>query len=314
MIRVKKINELTRYNKKWLIDGLILDQGMALLTAPPKTLKTWVSLDFALSVSLGQNCLDKFSVSQASPVLFANFEDTESIQKERLEMMLRAKGLQDAPNFNILTTKDRLLIDTTEGIQTLRSVVNEVRPKLLVLDCWVRLVQISETDSRGIAEVLHQLRKVRDDFQCAILLVHHAGKDTSNKRAGDRIRGSGEFFAWAETILALKMDSVNRVTLDCEHRAAESFQNLPVVLKKENEGLSVKVSSTVIDDPKTDRESYSDEDIILKHIGNIIPITLDDLSRKTNIEISELRTEIYRMLKNQTLKWTRTGYLRGSFQ
>lgn len=312
-IKVKKIQELRSLTDKWLIDGLILNQGIALLTAPPKTMKSWFSMQTCLDLALGFPALDKFKTEAPSKVLYANFEDTEGIQKERLDLMLKAKGLQDAPNLNVLTIDDRLLIDTEDGIEMLRSVVNEVRPSLLVLDCWVRIVTTSETDTRGVAEVLHQLRKIRDDFKTAILLVHHASKGSSNKRAGDRLRGSGEFHAWAESILALKMDSDGKIFLDCEHRAAESFQNLPVVLAKDNEGLSVKALGTDSCALVVPQEP-SNDDLVLRQSSFTKPVSLDELTHRTNIEVSELRCVLYRLLKNKTLVWTRDGYIRGSFQ
>ncbi len=313
MVKVKKVRELSGKKIKWLIEGLILDQGIALLTAPPKTMKSWLSMQACLDLALGLPVFGKFDAERPASVLYANFEDTESIQKERLNLMLKAKGVHDAPSLSILTTDDRLLIDTENGIEALRSIVNEVRPNLLVLDCWVRIVTTSETDTRGIAEILHQVRKIRDDFKTAILLVHHASKGSSNKRAGDRLRGSGEFHAWAESILALKMDSDGKIFLDCEHRAAESFQNLPIVLVKENEGLSVKALDTPSAVQSATHEPSID-DLILGHIGSIKPVSLNELAQRTNISASELRTRLYSLLKNKTLLWTREGYIRGSFQ
>lgn len=315
MVKIKKIHELNDVQTKWLVEGLILNKGIAILTAPPKTFKTWTCLDLALAVSLGDKCLGKFSVSRPATVLFANFEDTENIQKERLELMLKARGILDAPNLNILTMNDRLLIDTDKGIETLRKVVSEIQPYMVILDPFIRLIStVSENDNRGIAEVLHKLRKIRDDFNTAVLLVHHSAKGSSNRRAGERGRGAVEFAAWAESILSLKMDANGLVTLDCEHRVAESFQNLPIMLVKENDGVSVKaVSEQTIASSQNINQPSSDE-IILSQVGRTKPISLDGLLRATSLTDKELRSILYRLLKTKAIEWTNKGYIRGSLQ
>ncbi len=79
--------------------------------------------------------------------------------------MLKIRGAKSVSNLGILTMSDRLLLDTEHGIQSLRTSIEDFKPELVVLDPFCRAVStVSENDSRGVAEVLHQLRKIRGDY------------------------------------------------------------------------------------------------------------------------------------------------------
>jgi len=58
----------------------------------------------------------------------------------------------------------------------LTDTVAEPRPKLLVLDPFVRLHRIDENISGKVAPLLACLRELRRRFHIAVVLVHHARK------------------------------------------------------------------------------------------------------------------------------------------
>jgi len=77
-----------------------------------------------------------------------------------------------------------------------------VRPKLLVLDPFVRLHRIDENLSGEVAPLLAYLRELQRRFHVAV--VHHARKGGAKLRAGQALRGSSEFHAWGDSNLYLR--------------------------------------------------------------------------------------------------------------
>ena len=92
------------------------------------------------------------------------------------------------------------------------------RPKLLILDPFVRLQRADENDARQVAAILAALRELARTFNAAVLLVHHARKSGAAV-PGQALRGSGDFWAWGDSNLYLS-GRPNRLRLTVEHRAA----------------------------------------------------------------------------------------------
>ncbi|OQW53814.1 MAG: hypothetical protein A4S09_06245 [Proteobacteria bacterium SG_bin7] len=317
ILKIKSIQDLesVQHEDRWLIESIWLDQGIGILVAPPKSNKTWLGLEMALSITTGTPFLGQYPVPRAKRVLFLNAEDRESIQKERLDMMMRGRGIPKNDNLGILTASDRLLLDTKQGVEELRRVISSYKADLLILDPWVRLNSAtSENDARAVAEVLHTLRSIRDDLKCGILLVHHASKDSANKRAGDRIRGSSEFFAWAETIIGLNKNKDGIITMGIEHRSASSVQAVPIILKSDSDTASLLTAqmnpaSTI----QADASPSIDDKILNAVQSRVTPTKFETLLFLVQSE-DELRSVLYRLLKSKSLRYTVRGYLRGDCQ
>jgi RecA-family ATPase len=99
--------------------------------------------------------------------------------------------------------------------------IAQLKPRLLVLDPFVRLHRIDENASGEVAPLLAYLRTLQRQHHLAVLVVHHARKSAGRVRAGQALRGSSEFHAWGDSNLYLRR-SGGELTLTVEHRAAPS--------------------------------------------------------------------------------------------
>ena len=61
----------------------------------------------------------------------------------------------------------------------------------------MRLHRIDENVSGDVAPLLAFLRELQRRHAIAVVLVHHARKGAGTIRAGQALRGSSEFHAWA---------------------------------------------------------------------------------------------------------------------
>jgi hypothetical protein len=99
-----------------------------------------------------------------------------------------------APSLRLDLEADRARLDET---------VARLKPRLLVLDPFVRLHRIDENVSGDVAPLLAFLRELQRRHAVAVILVHHARKGAGAIRAGQALRGSSEFHAWGDSNLYL---------------------------------------------------------------------------------------------------------------
>ena len=60
--------------------------------------------------------------------------------------------------------------------------MQQLRPRLLILDPLIRLHRLEENAAPQIAALLSYLRELQREFHLAVLLVHHARKDSHSSR------------------------------------------------------------------------------------------------------------------------------------
>ena len=183
----------------WLIGGLITDGAIAVVSGEPKTAKTWLAIELAVSVALGDKALGEFQAHGPRPVALFLTEDHEANVRARLRGTVighaGAHADGEIPAY-IAARKSLNLAD----IDTVAWLVASVRklpspPALLVIDPLRNVMgKLKESDNDDMAEVNKALRAVRDVLGSVILYVHHAGKLTeqnASRRPGQKMRGGG---------------------------------------------------------------------------------------------------------------------------
>ncbi len=217
-------------SRRWLVEGLWSRGGVGILGGPPKCAKSWLALDLALSVATGTACLDSFEVLEPGEVLLVMAEDAPEIVRARLESICIHRGvrIEDAPVHLVLAHALRL--DLERDRERLCETIARMRPRLLVLDPFIRLHRLEENHAGDISGVLGWLRSLSREHDLAILVVHHARKNGSaGGQAGQALRGSGDFHAWGDDNLYVRRKG-ERIVLAIEHRAAPAPEPLALVL------------------------------------------------------------------------------------
>lgn len=235
--------ELTQVpqDRRWLVERLWPDQGVGIIGGEPKCCKSFLALDLAVSVASGSACLRRFPVTQSAHVLYFAAEDALHIVRSRLDGICAAAGVH-LKNLKLqLITSPSLRLDLSEDTMRLDRTLSALRPKLLILDPFVRLHRIDENNSGEVAPILANLRLLQRTYGVSIVVVHHAKKGASAVRAGQALRGSSEFHAWGDCNLYLRRDSKENLTLSIEHRAEASISGIPLRLKTEGEALSLQL-------------------------------------------------------------------------
>jgi len=227
---------------RWLIAGLWGEQAVGIVGGEPKCCKSFLALDIAVSVASGTPCLRRFGVPRAGRVLLYAAEDALHIVRRRLDGICEAAGV-DLANLDILViTAPTVRLDMDADRRNLAETVERLKPRLLILDPFVRLHRIDENASGEVAPILAYLRELQRRHGIAVLLVHHAKKGAGNARAGQALRGSSEFHAWGDSNLYLRRDGDgDQLTLSVEHRAAPPLGPLAVALTARGPALALEV-------------------------------------------------------------------------
>jgi len=204
---------------RWLIDELFTSASVGLLGGPPKAFKTWVAAELALAVATGTKAFGRFAAPDPGPVLFFGAEDPPPDLRTRFDGIARARRLDLAKVPLFLLDIAQLRLDDAAHLDRLHRTVALHKPRLLVLDPFVRLVAgLDENSARDVSAVLGALRTLQRELNVTILLVHHMRKSPAAHPA-QQLRGSGDFSAWLDSGLYLTRHGDDRV-LVVEHRSA----------------------------------------------------------------------------------------------
>ena len=224
--------------QRWLVDGLWSEEAVGIIGGEPKCCKSFLALDLAVAVAAGIPCLRRFPVSRPGRVLLCPAEDALHIVRRRLDGICAAAGAALAQLDVQVITAPSLRLDLDADRARLDETVARLKPRLLVLDPFVRLHRIDENVSGEVAPLLAFLRELQRRH--AVAVVHHARKGAGTIRAGQALRGSSEFHAWGDSNLYLRRDSDDRIVLAVEHRAAAATPSLTLELAQRHDALALQ--------------------------------------------------------------------------
>jgi hypothetical protein len=230
--------------QRWLVTGLWSEQAVGIVGGEPKCCKSFLALDLAVAVASGTACLRRFPVARPGRVLLYAAEDALHVVRRRLEGICAAAGCELAELDVHVITAATLRIDQVADRERLEHTIAELKPRLLILDPFVRLHRIDENTSGEVAPLLAYLRTLQRQHQLAVLVVHHARKSAGRMRAGQALRGSSEFHAWGDSNLYLRR-SGGELNLTVEHRAAPSPPTIGLALAQRGDALALEIASPV---------------------------------------------------------------------
>jgi hypothetical protein len=225
---------------QWLIESLWSDQAVGILGGEPKCCKSFLALDVAVSVASGAACLRQFPVRRTGKVLLFPAEDSLAVVRQRLEAIAAAAQVSFEPLPVEVITAPSLRLDSPTDRERLAQTVQQLQSRLLILDPLIRLHRLEENDATQIAALLSYLRELQRQFHVAILVVHHARKDSHASRPGQALRGSSELHGWGDSNLYLRRKGP-QLTLSTEHRAAPSQEHIPLQLVQSGPALALAV-------------------------------------------------------------------------
>jgi hypothetical protein len=170
----------------WVIED-ILPAGLTVLAADPKSGKSYLAQHLGIAIASGTEAMGRFRVCQGD-VLHLGLEDSVVRFKQRLHRLL---GDSPPPDRAFFARKWGQLPDAAKQIRAWLKQAD--KPQLVVVDTFAKIRgRPRRWDTSGIYERDYQdvslLQDLAQDFQVALLLVHHTNKGDDD---GDFRRISG---------------------------------------------------------------------------------------------------------------------------
>lgn len=308
MLRVQKASDIASVAEehRWLLEGLWAEQAVGIVGGEPKCCKSFLALDMAVSVASGTACLSRFRVRSPGRVLLFAAEDSLPIVRQRLEGIACSRQLDFASLDVCVITEPVLRLDLERDRKALVETVARWRPRLLVLDPFVRLHRIDENAVAEVAPLLAYLRELQRAYETAVLLVHHARKGASHVRAGQALRGSSELHAWGDSNLYLRRKA-DALALSIEHRAAASPEPLALELTAAKDAVALRIvepqKTLTPPQPVTPAERVRQA---LAQAGE--PLSIRQLRGLCQMRTTNLCQLLSELTKDGTLQHTQTGY------
>jgi RecA-family ATPase len=269
---------------EWLIEGVLVEESMAVLFGQPGSYKSFVALDWACSIALGRDWQGR-SVGPPRRVVYLAAEGLRGLQK-RLRAWASAAGvavenLQDKIDFYDSPVD---LLDRQQ-VQQLINVIDEGPPAgLVVIDTLARCMPgADENSSQAMGLAVASAQRLKGD-DGAVLLVHHSPKDQSNAT----MRGSSALHGAADTGWMTKVNG-EVVTLLCVKQKDE-VEGEPVSLQVQQSGPSAVLVPAGLGALRSAVVGRQDD--VLAKITEQPGITRAELSRALDVSTTTLRRDV----------------------
>jgi hypothetical protein len=212
----------------WLVEGIATDGSVGFLAGAPKSFKSWLALDLALSVSTGADFLDYFRVIRPGPVLYIQEEDSAITVKSRSRKIWRGKtvdkmrlmnGGKDVlwipgdpeefdPDIDIYCMEGFIASDPgwQEWLDETLAAGMDGRPyHLVIIDTLMNVAgDVEENKAQQLTtRIFKPMKLLMRKHGAALRFVHHMGKGGADdaRRGGQKLLGSTALHAWAEDSL-----------------------------------------------------------------------------------------------------------------
>ena len=212
---------------QWLVEDWWTMGSHGIIAGLPKSYKSLITTDIALSIATGTPFMNKFEVNEkgVGPTLVVQVENSPALLKDRIVKMANSKGLLKGA-FNL--DKDNTLsvtwptnvpmffyndfgFDMTQqdSRTAIEQIISREGIKLVVFDpLYLMMGAVDENSSHEIRPILSWLLGLRNNYDVAVMVVHHWGKGSSDKKGrkqgGVKLLGSTTIYGWLESALYLE--------------------------------------------------------------------------------------------------------------
>jgi hypothetical protein len=221
-----KVNEFLareHIDPKWMIEGIWSDKSHGIIAGEPKTRKSYIAIDIAVSVATGTKCFGYFEVAKAAPVLMIQEEVADAEMSKRLRWIIESKGLSgnvergddgaisvELPHDINLYLHNRKGFDlsNTDKLQELTNWIHDLEIKLVILDpLQMMLGEVDENRTSELRPILVNLLRMKEATGCGVMILHHYNKASAvnPKSGGQRMSGSHALHGWIESALYLNV-------------------------------------------------------------------------------------------------------------
>jgi hypothetical protein len=172
----------------WLIEGVIPEKSFVALYGPPASFKSFIAMDIAECIASGRDWLGK-KINGTGPVLYIAGEGHGGIGA-RIAAIKQHHNTPDEAQVYVVRSQINLrssVEDFTNLILAIDELVQElgVDLRMIVIDTLARAFGGgNENSSDDMGAFIQATGKIQNRYKCSLMLLHHAGKDTTKGLRG----------------------------------------------------------------------------------------------------------------------------------
>jgi len=194
---------------EWLIESIIPKRAFVALYAPPASFKSFIALDIAEAVATGREWMG-YRVPKKGAVLYIAGEGHGGMGARVKACKIQNKS-PDGANLYVIRAQINIR-SSQEDFDALVAAINELIAEidepleLIILDTLMRMSGggFNENSSEDMGGFITQAGKLQAIYLCAMLLIHHSGKDITKG-----LRGHSSLLGAVDTELEIqRQDSV----------------------------------------------------------------------------------------------------------
>jgi len=202
-IRASDLWLWSEVGQSWVMDGIIPEKAIMLVVGPPKSGKSLLVQDLALSLTTGTPFLGVFEPPRTRRVLYIHEEE----HLDQLYGRLSAIGLNHGaepwglPAELGVVASQGFSFDDREQMLRLQDEVAEFKPEVVIFDSLYTMHDRDEDNVTEMQPVLKALQRLRNRGNLTVIVVHHANKSGWGKTTPGNIRGTGAIWATGDGAL-----------------------------------------------------------------------------------------------------------------
>lgn len=232
----------------WLIRGIWPEHAVGFVSGPPKSFKSFLTLELAYAIATGRPFLDQHEVESPKTVLLIQAESDFGSFKDRVRRCRDHYG--DAPGLYIISNKP-LYLDDDVDVDRLRAELRATQPDLVMFDPMASFHKSNENDTQSMQGFIRTIRELRDEFESSMLVVHHWSKTPPGEkmlRGGERMRGNSSLYGAAEAHIQMRRvsDDVNRSVVKVELKEWASPDEFTVQFDPDTSALQIVTTSGIL--------------------------------------------------------------------
>lgn len=216
MLKFLEVKDLPNLPKpEFMVQGMFRTKGVHYIIAPPKSGKTFFTVDLIARISLGWNTLWD-TKTKRSEILYIAAEDIENVAERILAWMFH-HDVKDLPSIHIYPQPLHLVHQMKELIESLKMLYPDVG--LVVFDTQSACTRgINENTKNEWDSVFSNIGVLCREFDCAVWLIHHEG-------VSGRMRGTTDMEAEAITVVSLNKTN-EQFTIKCKYARGVPFGDI----------------------------------------------------------------------------------------
>jgi AAA domain-containing protein len=179
---------LARASPKWLLEHLFALGALVVVYGAPGCAKSFLVLDWALSIAAGRSWLD-YEVISPGRVVYVVGEGAGGLRK-RVQAWMQEHPQDTIPEAFFIPEPVQLL--NKEDVDMLLTRIVRLRPVLVILDTLATCMDGDENSSKDMSLAIAAAKRIIRETGATVILVHHTGKRGDGERGHSTLRGAAD--------------------------------------------------------------------------------------------------------------------------